>query len=148
MSLKREATDNFRMMLITVVGQAFTAAGYTLEDSPVKQAGGMFRFRKELGNSSSAFIEFQLLYLPQTEWSGQVRSRFNVSLTRTGANPVRKQLSDLVVNDFGVGILPSASHWWHFHDTDSLGKALAEAGHLAIGYGMPWLSGDLVPPSG
>jgi hypothetical protein len=25
----------------------------------------------------------------------------------------------------------------------ALGKGLAEAGHLAIGYGMPWLSGDL-----
>ena len=25
--------------------------------------------------------------------------------------------------------------------------ALAEAGHLIIGYGMPWLSGDLLPPN-
>jgi hypothetical protein len=30
---------------------------------------------------------------------------------------------------------------------DELGKALAEAGHLVIGYGIPWLAGDLVPPA-
>jgi hypothetical protein len=29
-----------------------------------------------------------------------------------------------------------------------LGRALGEAGSLAVGYGMPWLSGDLTPPAG
>jgi hypothetical protein len=57
-------------------------------------------------------------------------------------------LSELVVGDFGVNILPSADHWWTYSDTDSLGHALAEAGHLAVGYGMPWLAGELEPPSG
>jgi hypothetical protein len=53
----------------------------------------------------------------------------------------------LVVEDFGVNILPSADHWWEFRDTDSLGKTLAESGHLAVGYGIPWLAGELKPPS-
>ncbi|MDQ7034661.1 MAG: hypothetical protein Q9P01_07460 [Anaerolineae bacterium] len=42
-------------------------------------------------------------------------------------------------------ILPDADYWWQFNDTDSLGKALAEAGHLIIGYAIPYLSGDLDP---
>ena len=49
------------------------------------------------------------------------------------------------VGDFGLAILPSAEHWWLFSDTTSLGNALAEAGHLAVGYGIPWLQGDLSP---
>jgi hypothetical protein len=49
------------------------------------------------------------------------------------------------MEDFGVGILPSAAHWWSFTQTAELGQALAEAGHLVVGFGMPWLSGDLDP---
>ncbi|MEM6282401.1 MAG: hypothetical protein AAF787_09440 [Chloroflexota bacterium] len=152
-SEKKTATDHFRTILATVVGQAFEAAGYTMEDSPVKQAGGLFRYRATYENGLYGFIEFQFLYLPTTEWSGNIKSRFRVSLVRTdqpnaqarSQHPdfARKTLSELVVNDFGVPILPSPNHWWHFNNTDELGRALAEAGHLAIGYGMPWLSGDL-----
>lgn len=154
---KREATNHFGMVLITVVGQAFEAAGYNLEDSPVKQAGGLFRFRKTFEDGMYGFIEFQYLYLPTTEWSGNTQSRFRVSIIRTDKSNaqertthpgfIRKDLSELVVKDFAVAILPSANHWWQFSNTDELGKALAEAGHLAIGYGMPWLAGELVPPS-
>ena len=50
-----------------------------------------------------------------------------------------------MVEDFGVKILPAADHWWSYSDTDSLGKALAEAGHLVVGYGLPWLAGELIP---
>ena len=60
----------------------------------------------------------------------------------------QRTLSALVVDDFHVDILPSADHWWTFSNTDDLGRALAEAGHLVIGYGMPWLAGELEPPSG
>jgi hypothetical protein len=56
---------------------------------------------------------------------------------------LRRDLSALVVEDFGVAILPSGKHWWTYQDTQTLGHALAEAGHLIVGYGMPWLSGDL-----
>lgn len=156
-STKQQATDNFRMVLITVVGLAFEAAGYRLVSTPVKQAGGLFRFKKNLDNDLSGFIEFQLLYLPQSEWSGNIKSRFQVFLIRTDKNNVqershhpqyiRKSLAELVVTDFSVPILPSAGYWWQFSNTDELGKGLAEAGHLTIGYGMPWLSGELVPPS-
>jgi hypothetical protein len=66
-------------------------------------------------------------------------------MASTHSRFVRRDLSALVVEDFGVGILPSAAHWWSFTQTAELGQALAEAGHLVVGFGMPWLSGDLDP---
>ncbi len=153
---KQQATDHFRTLLITVVGQAFRAAGYHLVDSPVKQAGGLFRFQTSLADGLHGFIEFQLLYLPATEWSGAVSSRFRVSLVRTdqpnaqahSQHPrfARKLLSVLVVNDFDVPILPSSQHWWQYSNTEQLGNALAEAGHLVVGYGVPWLAGEFDTP--
>lgn len=150
--------EYFRLILLTVVGQAFGAAGYELEENPVQWAGGMFRFAKKLDEELNAFIGFQLLAYVETQWASRQPSRFRVSLTRTDkATPtvasqhpryVQRDLSTLVVDDFGVAILPSAVHWWTFANTDELGKALAEAGHLVIGYGMPWLAGDLEPPLG
>lgn len=149
--------EYFRLLLITVVGQAFTAAGYTLEERPTQWAGGLFRFTRPLDNGLTAFIEYQLLAYAETEWSSRTPSRFRVTLTRSdqpapgrpSAHPAfaQRDLSALVVDDFNVAILPSAAHWWVFANTDELGKALAEAGHLVIGFGMPWLSGELVPPS-
>lgn len=147
--------EYFRVILITVVGQAYVAAGYTLEDNPVQWAGGRYRFVKLLDGELSAFIEYQLLSYVDSEWASGMPSRFRVTLTRTDQpNPamksnhpdfVQRDLSALVVRDFGVEILPSADHWWTFHNTDELGKALAEAGHLVVGYGIPWLAGDLQP---
>jgi hypothetical protein len=150
--------EYFRLLLLTVVGQAYTAAGFTLQERPVEWAGGLFRFVKSLPDGLNAFIEYQLLAYTDTMWSSRQPSRFRVTLTRTDQptpttpsdHPqyVQRDLSALVVKDFGVAILPSADHWWTFADTTELGNALAEAGHLVIGYGMPLLSGDLVPPSG
>jgi hypothetical protein len=131
--------EYFRTLLLTVVGQAFTAAGYLLEDSPMQQAGGLYRF-----SSANATITFQNLLYQDTEWSSGSPSRFRVILSHSDGR--QRDLSALVVEDFGVAILPSGSHWWAYRDTTSLGHALAEAGHLAIGYGMPWLTGDLLPP--
>lgn len=138
------------MILLTVVGQAFGAAGYTLEERPLQWANGMVRFRKSLDDGLSAVIEFQHLCYAES-----APSRFRVTLIRTDqANPAapsphprfaRRTLSALVVQDFGVAILPSADHWWTFTSTETLGKALAEAGHLTIGFGIPWLSGELSP---
>lgn len=146
------------MLLLTVVGQAFTSAGYALEDNPVQQAGGRFRFVKALDSGLNGFIEFQLLAYTETEWAARMPSRFRVMLVRSDQpapyaasehpQSVQRTLSALVVEDFKVGILPDANHWWTFSNTDELGKALAEAGYLAVGYGMPWLSGELEPPSG
>ncbi len=156
MTSEQTPQEYFHLILLTVVGQAFTAAGYDLEDDPVRWAGGMFRFAKSLDSGLNAFIEFQLLAYVETQWASRQPSRFRITLTRTDqsvptlpslhSNYVRRDLSALVVEDFGVAILPSAAHWWVFSNTDELGKALAEAGHLVIGYGMPWLSGDLIPP--
>jgi hypothetical protein len=126
--------EYFRRILVTVVGQAFGAAGYALEERPTQWAGGLFRFVKSLDNEQYAVIEFQLLAYANAE--GTAPSRFRVSLVRDDGT--RRTLSALVVDDFGVTILPSADHWWQFRDVTELGKA-----HLVVGYGLPWLSGDL-----
>jgi len=153
--MAQTAQDYFRMLLLTVVGQAFEAAGYTLQENPTQWAGGRFRFATQFDNGLYGFIEFQLLSYVDSEWASGMPSRFQVTLARSdqlapyppGEVYAIRKLSALVVADFGVGILPSADHWWDFRTTGELGKALAEAGHLAVGYGIPWLSGDLVPPS-
>lgn len=149
----QQPREYFRLVLQTVVGQAFSAAGYVLEERPTKWAGGQYRFVKILDHDLYAFIEFQYLYYAQ---GGP--SRFRVTLIRTDQPIAREQsihpryaerlLSALVVEDFGVSILPSADHWWLVPNTDALGKAIAEAGYLIVGYGIPWLAGELVPPSG
>ena len=146
--------EYFRLILLTVVGQAFSVAGYELEDRPTQWAGGLFRFVKALDNGLYGFIEFQLLHYADSAFSSGVSSRFRVLLVRSdqpnasGTQDDRRTLSALVVEDFSVAILPSADHWWLFANTTELGNALAEAGHLVVGYGIPWLAGDLVPPSG
>jgi hypothetical protein len=158
MNREQSPLDYFRFVLLTVVGQAFEAAGYRLEENPVQWAGGLFRFSKSFENGLYGFIEFQLLNYADTIWASGNASRFRVMLTRSdrptpaAASPspfyTRRTLSTLVVQDFGVAILPSADHWWEFRSTQQLGSALAEAGHLIVGYGIPWLAGDLLPPSG
>jgi hypothetical protein len=158
MSNDQSPQEYFRLLLLTVVGQAFTAAGYVLEDNAVQWAGGRFLFVKSLKNGLSGFIEFQLLSYTDSEWASGMPSRFRVTLTRTDKPSAsaasdhpkyaRRSLSALVVEDFKVAILPSADYWWTFRNTTELGEVLGEAGHLVVGYGMPWLAGDLEPPSG
>jgi len=147
--------EYFRLILLTVVGQAFGAAGYTLEDAPTAWAGGLFRFHKVLTggpyNGLHACIEFQLLHYIEGR-----PARFRVQLIRTdqAAAPMptthpaaaRKRLTALVVTDFAVPIVPSAEHWWSYGDLTELGQTLGEAGSLAIGYGMGWLDGSLTIP--
>ncbi|MEP7292937.1 MAG: hypothetical protein ABI835_14235 [Chloroflexota bacterium] len=147
MSNQQSPQEYFRLILLTVVGQAFGAAGYALEERPTQWAGGQFRFAKRLDEGLYGFIEFQLLYYAENS-----PSRFRVTLIRsdqpnaaTSDHPkyARRTLSALVVEDFGVAILPSADYWWQFRDQTEMGKGLAEAGHLIVGYGLPWLAGDL-----
>lgn len=142
---QNDTHDLFRTYLVTVVGQAFDAAGYTLVHAPLKWAGGQFRFVRDFGDADTGTIEFQLLRYTENAFSGGAPSRFRVTLHRSGDSPRSRDLSALVVQDFGVAILPSAAHWWSFRDADELAHALAEAGHLIVGYGLPWLSGDLTP---
>lgn len=142
---------------MTVVGQAYAAAGYVLDEKPLQWMGGRYRFVKQLDTGLYGFIEYQVLIYQDTEWAAGNPSRFKVTLIRTdNPNPAvdsahvqfaRRDLSTLLVMDFGVAILPSADHWWTFRNTDQMGKTLAEAGHLVVGYGMPWLAGDLTPPA-
>jgi hypothetical protein len=142
----------FRLILLTVVGQAYTAAGYELEQNGIQWGGGLYRFRKQLEGGLYAYIGYQHL-----AYADGSPSRFRVSLIRTDkSNPnlvsahsdfIRKTLSELVVKDFGVAILPSADHWWQYRNVTELGNALAEAGHLVVGYGIPWLAGELLAPS-
>jgi len=153
---RQAGQDYFKTLLQTVVGQAFSAAGYQLHDAPLQWAGGKYRYLKTLPDRFFGLIDFQVLVYSDTMWSAGAQSRFNVQLTRacnrngragTSAGHVTRGLSQLVVEDFGVAILPAADHWWTFHDTESLGAALAEAGHLVVAYGMPWLAGELMPPA-
>lgn len=139
----------FGALLQTVVGQAFAAAGYQREQAPLQSAGGRFRYVKDFPDGGRGIIDFQVLVYSDTMWSSGASSRFRVQLTRSPkaqSGAVARSLSRLVVEDFGVKILPAADHWWSYSDTDSLGKALAEAGHLIVGYGLPWLAGELSPP--
>ncbi len=142
------------MLLVTVMGQALMAAGYILEEQPIKWAAGQYRFKKSLDDGLTAYLEFQVLVYTDNEYAARIPSRFRVTLIRSdapGGKPsqhpryAQRTLSALVVEDFGVAILPSGDYWWMFHNTDTLGKALAEAGHLIVGYGLPWLKGDLTP---
>ncbi len=140
MDAAEEAVANFRLLLLTVLGQALAAAGYALEEDLVSQASGRFRFRQP----GERLIEFQLLAGVANEWAPEMASRFRITLSRQGR---RRTLGALVVTDFRVPILPAAEHWWVWRDSAGLGTALAEAGHLLVGYGIPWLAGELEPPS-
>ena len=156
MQERQAGQDYFRTLLQTVLGQAFSAAGYQLQDAPLQWAGGKYRFAKALAAGLFGLIDFQVLVYSDTMWSAGSPSRFKVHLTRSRDRHglagddeafVTRSLSQLVVEDFSVAILPAADHWWTFHDTETLGAALAEAGHLVVGYGMPWLAGELDPPA-
>lgn len=136
---------HFRSLLTMVVGQAYVAAGYELEHNPMQWAGGKVRFAKTT-DEFTATIDYQVLIYTANEYVAGMPSRFRVMLSRNQP-PLSRTLSALVVDDFGVAILPSADYWWEFTDTTSLGKALGEAGHLSIGYGIPWMEGTLKPPN-
>lgn len=153
---RQSQQDYFRALLRTVVGQAFEAAGYRFQATPLQWAGGKYRFVKAFENGLFGLIDFQVLVYSDSMWSSGAPSRFRVQLTRSDdrygrasshADYATRSLSQLVAGDFGVPILPAVDYWWTYRDTDSLARGLAEAGHLAVGYGLPWLAGDLTPPA-
>ena len=137
----------FGEMIEQVVGQALSAAGYALQNYPLYQMRGLFRYRKMLPDGRSAFIEFQLLF-----YQGGV-SRFRVNLLRNVGDDARAQaaeklettLARLLWDEFGVQQLREADHWWQFNNPTELGYALLEAGKLTFGFGIPWLEGTLQP---
>lgn len=132
--------EYFRMIMTTVLGQALNAAGYTLVEQPYKWIAGHYQWRKIL-DDGPALIAFQLLAYTETSHAPTMPSRFRVMLTRPTPAATRS-LSALVVEDFGVAILPSADHWWTYRNTTELGQTLQEAGYLLIGYGLSWLAGE------
>lgn len=155
MQERQSQQDYFRTILLTVVGQAFDAAGYALIHAPLQWAGGKYRFRKHFELGFYGLIDFQVLVYADSLYSSGMPSRFRATLTcsddangKASEHPAyaSRTISQLVVEDFGVNILASSDYWWEFTDTQSLGQGLAEAGHLIIGYGLPWLAGDLMPP--
>lgn len=149
-----DAHDQFRLILHTVVGAAYTAAGYHLEERPTQWAGGLFRYAKALEEGTYAgmlsVLEYQHLYYPEQEVG-----RFRIALVRSalpgkplpdGQQPARRLLTGLIWGDFGVRVLPDPEYWWSYETVHEMGTGMAESGQLAVGYGMPWLSGDLVSP--
>jgi len=140
----------FGNVLQTVAGQALTAAGYQLQDNAMHQSRGLFRYRKTREDGVSLYIEFQMLY-----YQGGGPSRFRVNLLRnTGADArspsqyvdrIDTTLGKLVWDDFGVRQLSGPDHWWTFNSPYELGFAIAEAGKLLFGFGIPWLEGTLQP---
>jgi hypothetical protein len=141
---------SFGQILQTVAGQAFNAAGYRLQDTPMHHARGMYRYEKPLAHGVTAYVEFQLLY-----YQGGGLSRFRVNLLRNTGPDARSAtnypdkvdttLSKLIWDDFGVQQLSGPEHWWLFSNMTALGQAIAEAGKLVIGFGIPWLEGELQP---
>jgi hypothetical protein len=135
-------------MVARVVGQAFTALGYTLQTNPTHQARGLFRYAKALDDEISTYVEFQVLY-----YQSGVPSRFRINLLRNTGSDARSPsdysekidtaLAKLIWDGFGVRQLTGPAHWWTFRDPNELAYAVAEAGKLLIGFGIPWLEGKL-----
>ena len=118
---RQAGQDYFRTLLRTVVGQAFAAAGYNFQETPLQWAGGKYRFLKTMDDGFFGIIDFQVLVYSDTMWSAGAPSRFRVQVTRATERDGKARgsdgyatrgLSQLVVTDFGVDILPAADHWW------------------------------------
>ena len=143
------------------MGQVLSSAGYEFVNQPLQAAGGKFTFWKQFTEEKPmlqglySYVEFQHLVYVSSEWAPNAASRFSIILTRSDSEQaqlasedpdyLRCSLSELVVQVFGVSVLPSANHWWHYRDQDELATTLVEAGHLLVGYGLPWLEDDLKP---
>ena len=84
---RQAGQDYFRVLLQTVVGQAFSAAGYELDKAPLQWAGGKYRFVQAFADGFFGLIDFQVLVISETMWSAGAPSRFRVQLTRSRARP-------------------------------------------------------------
>ena len=79
---RQAGQDYFRTLLRTVVGQAFAAAGYHFQETPLQWAGGKYRFLKTMDDGFFGIIDFQVLVYSDTMWSAGAPSRFRVQVTR------------------------------------------------------------------
>ncbi|HRE47009.1 MAG TPA: hypothetical protein PLD47_04730 [Aggregatilineales bacterium] len=141
--------SSFGAILEQVGGEAFKAAGYTLDANSLQQGRGLYRYQKALPDGATAYLEFQVL-----NYGGQAPSRFRLSLLRNrgveardNSDPARVEitLSRLLWDQFTVRVLDGADHWWLFRTSHELGMAIAAAGKLLFGFGIPWLEGTLMP---
>lgn len=159
----QERNQEFGFYLNLVLGQAIQAAGYEKLLNEINEDSGKYIYSKQFTDATPmlqglyAFIEFQNLIYVTSEWAPNAVSRFTVFLTRSDSelphlksddpDYVQCMLSELVVRGFSVDILPTAKHWWSYQEHIELCNALAEAGHLLAGYGIPWLDEQIFPPS-
>lgn len=140
-------TRFFKDTLLKVAGQALEAAGLELEDNNIQQARGLIRFRKsllELGEDIYGFVEWQLLAFEQSPLA-----RFQIILIRNRGIDARTiteyehqeehSLAWIICHAYQSQVVPSDDHWWTFRDSNELAYAIAEAGRLLFGYGMPYL---------
>jgi hypothetical protein len=140
-------TRFFKDTLLKVAGQALQAAGLELEDNDMQQARGLIRFRKplpELGENIYGFVEWQLLAFAQSPLA-----RFQINLMRNQGGDARtindyeyreeRTLAWIIRHAYQSQVVPSDDHWWEFRDSNELAYAIAEAGRLLFGYGMPYL---------
>jgi hypothetical protein len=136
--------ETFLSVLRQVLGQALDAAGYSLQQDPLGQGRGLFRFRKKVAENHYAFIDFQTLYYPQSDLS-----RFRISLIRStqpqaraeSAQVEERTLAHIMWHEYNARVLPADDHWWLYKHPPDLGQALYEAGKLLFGYGIPWVEG-------
>ena len=157
------ANERFGVLLNMVLGQALAAAGYESTSSQLQEAGGKFTYWKRFGPETPilkglyAYIEFQHLPNAPSEWAPEAASRFTIFLTRSDEEQAhllsedpdyaRRMLSELIVEDFSVAVLPAARYWWSYQNEAELAQALAAAGRLLVGYGLPWLADEITPPA-
>ena len=62
MEERQPLQEYFRTLLMTVMGQALTAAGYKLEDTPQQWVGGSFQFKKII---ESRYISYHTISGPR-----------------------------------------------------------------------------------
>jgi len=133
--------SEFHQILEHVLGQPLAAAGFLLEAQPMQQARGLFRYQKKL--DWYAFIEFQMLYYPQSELA-----RFRVNLLKNSQAHARSSttqehdLAYIIWHHYAARVLPGDSHWWLFKHPHDLAPQLVAAGKLLFGYGVPWLEAE------
>ena len=141
-----DAPDFFLATVQHVIGQPLSAAGYVLEDNPLHQTRGLFRYRKALDIERYAFLEFQTLYNPQSELSYfRITLLRNVTPDARAASPeqLERSLAHLLWHEYDLRVLSFDDHWWVYKFQQDLAPSLYDAGKLLFAYGIPWLE-DMV----
>jgi len=133
---------SFHDVITHVMGSAFDAAHYHLENAPLQQQRGLYRYVKH-HDHGYCFIEFQSLYHDQSELT-----RMRVNLIKSPLQAARQAHPDreaytlpyVIWHLYGAeGVLPTEEYWWVYKDDHDLAYQLVDAGKLLFAYGVPWL---------